>query len=722
MKFNKINIQNIQNLFIKYTNIKYINIRYIFIISIFIIFIYLIYRLYNNYIEKFYVNEKQNVDSFDIFDTLIARTVINPIDIFTIIENKINFKNFANLRIEAQTLSNQSFDDIYMKFKSLTNIDDNTINTIKETEISTEINNIIPIMCNINKVKDGDILVSDMYLTENDIRILLDSVNFKKNVKIYVSPDGKSSGYIWKTLLDLYNINSHTGDNSHSDINIAKKNGINNTILTNTHNFTIIEKDTLNLYREYSHFIRKFRLMNPYVENTVEHSLYNEQAIYNIPILCLICYRLNKILVDENRTTVLFTTRDGCLLINIFKKLYPQYNSIVFHSSRYMYNNYNDDYKKYIKEIYNHNKCIIFDMDGCFSSGRKLFMDIFGYLPRVYLFNINNSNTPFNLLSYFINTDTENIEFFNTDIIGSLINFKYINGKYDDIRTPLDNDIKHSLIFKLTVEQFVNYMNVELLQNNKLFDDDEFWRNYYINVIMKISPIINFISNEKKSLTMLANQYNSDKGNTYKCAHCYTYKYEEIIDIITNKNKVYNINLLEIGLNRDDTNSIPSLMIWKDYFSNIGNFHGFDIQKEFSKFNNMNNNTFIYIGDQSNKHDLQQLKSKQYDIIIDDGYHSSKCQQISFVELWENVVNNGYYIIEDLHWQPEYEGPEILKTKELFEQWSIKNYINSTFISKDDVDKIIPTIASIEFYDSKSLNTQFTNESKKNALVIILKK
>ena len=120
----------------------------------------------------------------------------------------------------------EGFDDIYIKFQSLTHIDNYKLNNIKEIEIITEINNIMPIMSNINKVKDGDILVSDMYLSKNDIKRLLNSAGFNKNVIIYVTPGGKSSGTIWKKLLDVYNINSHTGDNEHSDINMAKQNNI----------------------------------------------------------------------------------------------------------------------------------------------------------------------------------------------------------------------------------------------------------------------------------------------------------------------------------------------------------------------------------------------------------------------------------------------------------------------------------------------------------------
>ena len=77
-------------------------------------------------------------------------------------------------------------------------------------------------------------------------------------------------------------------------------------------------------------FFRTFRLANPYIENSIEFKLYNQQAEYNIPLLLFICKKLNNILIEENRDTVLFLTRDGCLISKIFKKIYPHFKSINF--------------------------------------------------------------------------------------------------------------------------------------------------------------------------------------------------------------------------------------------------------------------------------------------------------------------------------------------------------------------------------------------------------
>ena len=105
------------------------------------------------------------VNSFDIFDTLLARTVKNPTDIFDIIEKKFPYNNFKNIRLQAQRQSTNTIDSIYNEFKKITNVSDEIVNSIREFELITEMENTIPIFNNIVKIKDGDIFVSDMYLS-----------------------------------------------------------------------------------------------------------------------------------------------------------------------------------------------------------------------------------------------------------------------------------------------------------------------------------------------------------------------------------------------------------------------------------------------------------------------------------------------------------------------------------------------------------------------------
>lgn len=653
-----------------------------------------------------------SVNSFDIFDTLLARDVYNPTDIFDIIEKEYPYTNFKQLRITAQSMSNHLIEDIYSKFKEITGEKDEIIQALRAYELLTEKKHTLPIMSNISKINDGDILVSDMYLSYSDIMELLNHHGINKNITLYVSSGGKSNGSMWNNLITKYNILNHTGDNMHSDIYMANLSNI-KTTYTDVYKFTHLEQALLS-NKELSTLFRKFRLANPYDDNSIEHQIFSQQIMYNIPLLIFMCRQLHNILVNENRDTVLFLSRDGCLIIKLFKFLYPQFNSIYFHSSRIVNNSYTEEYCNYVKSIYNKDKCILFDLHGSFNSGRKIFMELFNELPRVFIFDINNLSNRYDNMTYITNVSNM-IEELNQDIVGTMCKFK--NGR--DIRFP--PEYNRSIISSMhnTVDMFIKYIDtnnlLDIIIKNNIFNDITFWKNYYGHSISTIKQVLpnQFVHT---TLTDLANKYHSDKGNAYKCAHHYTLVYESIINTIVNLNGIEKIELLEIGLNRDNQNSIPSMLLWNEYFNGNCSLTGFDIHPSFERFNNVYKNIIIKIGDQSKAEDLLQLTDKQYDIIIDDGYHASMHQQVSFKTLWNSVKKGGYYIIEDLHYQPHSE--KCVKTRELFKNiLSINNY-ETEYINRSEISAIVPEIGSIEFYNS--MTTKW-GDAAKDALVVIRK-
>lgn len=655
----------------------------------------------------------REVTSFDIFDTLLARTVENPIDIFGIVEKKFPYNNFKNIRIQAQNQSNHTIDSIYNEFKKITNESDELIQSLREFELITEMENTIPIFSNISKIKDGDIFVSDMYLSSNEIRRLLDHHNINKNTELFVSSGGKTNGQMWDFLTQKYKINSHYGDNHHSDIIMASKYGING-IYTEIHKFTVFESHLVRTNEfELCKQLRTFRLMNHYTENSIEYKIYEQQISYNIPMLLFICNKLNEILTNENRNTVLFLSRDGCLLIKLFSHLYPQYRSIYLHSSRIVNNNYSDDYVKYLKENYNKDTCILFDLHGSFNSGRKLFTSVFGDLPRIFIFDISIIHNYYEGMTYITNYSNK-IEEFNQDCKGTLVQF--VNNK--DIRAPTEYSLEYIDIIHRTFDSFVKFFDTTL-KKNPILNDTYFFKKYYIETVCKCESLLKN-QFELSTITELANKYNSDKGNLSGCRHYYSIKYEQIFNDILNfklSKKDFSVfDLLEIGLNRSNTDSIPSLMIWNDYFNKNINITGFDIDSNFLKFNK-DKNIDIKIGDQSSETDLSQLKNKMYDVIIDDGYHASRHQQITFKTLWQNIKPGGYFIIEDLHYQPIHET--CVKTKRLFESWRNNEWIETEYINLNEIQIIKTDIESIEFYDSNSKNW---GDSVRNAFVYIKKK
>lgn len=439
-------------------------------------------------------------NSFDIFDTLIARKCKNPWDIFKIIEIEYPYNGFFDLRCKSEKkaydkyLIHTNIDNIYECFKSLTNENDDVIEKLKKFEINTEIEYSIPIVSNIKNIKDNDIYISDMYLKPDHIYKILEKHNININNKLFVTSGGKSTGVIYEKILEKYNINLHRGDNLHSDIFMANKNGI-NTFHTKIHEFTSTE----NLLYDFKLFefqksIRQFRLENPYQENSLNYKLYHEQITYNIPILTFFSFEIKKILDAENRNKVLFLTRDCCLLSKIFNKIFPKVKCINFASSRIIHYKPNIDYINYIKSNYNDEDTIIIDLNGSFWSGRKLYEKICGFYPRVHLLIYDNYKPRFNKLTFSINsielskkTFSSYIEAMNYDLNGTLFGFidnvelrLYNENSIDDI------EISHNTFLNF-LEKNVNFLELENVSNKyrnfiKVIYNNIFNDNFDLNI------------------------------------------------------------------------------------------------------------------------------------------------------------------------------------------------------------------------------------------------
>lgn len=653
------------------------------------------------------------VNSFDVFDTLLARKVLNPCDIFSIVEFKFPYPNFRSKRGNAQNNSNGTIKDTYIKFRELYEESEEVCNKLMEFEIQTEIDYSYLIQTNCNRVKDGDILISDMYLTGEQIMRILNSHGFTKQVKMFASPCGKSSGAIWPILKQQYSIQLHLGDNPYSDITMANNANIeaeHTTIhaVTTAEQFFIHNNETV-----FALLLRQFRHMNPHNINTKEYNLYNDQAEFNIPLLILCSNHLYNILKAENRTTLLLTTRDGCLLKHIFPLLYPEITCIELHASRQVYRNPTEEYKNYLRSIYTKDTCLIFDVYGAFCSGRELFKNLFGAYPRVHLLGYDSyfkGSEPYSGLTY---SSKKCFEGYNIDCVGSLL-------KLEDnhfIRPPvIEYDSKNAILYKETVLSFCafiqSYMKAiprssTLLEKfiKSITREHQAHHYEFTPVQQKINQVAPLWNHQ--GLTTMADILNVTKGSSTGCGHRYTEYYEVLLEPWYNNP----CSILEIGLQGYGTQSIPSLDLWKAYMCRQTKVYGFDTNPEFVKFHNPSDTIYIHTN-------LEQAITATYDCIIDDGDHSSRSQQIMFKALWPSLNSGGIYCIESLHWQPSNDYG--MKTVDLFVSWKNEILQSSEFISLEEATVICSQISKIEFYPSKS--SKWNPALLKNAFVVIHKK
>jgi demethylmacrocin O-methyltransferase len=135
-----------------------------------------------------------------------------------------------------------------------------------------------------------------------------------------------------------------------------------------------------------------------------------------------------------------------------------------------------------------------------------------------------------------------------------------------------------------------------------------------------------------KKLTKIGLETGTDKA-TY---HNFTEIYDDIFKEYTSP------RILEIGVY-----NFSSILMYKKYFKNP---YIVAMDKQ-DKSNYLDSSWRFVKGDQSNINDLKKCTDGEllFDIVIDDGGHTMKQQQISFGYLLDFINPGGYYIIEDLH-------------------------------------------------------------------------
>ena len=208
-------------------------------------------------------------------------------------------------------------------------------------------------------------------------------------------------------------------------------------------------------------------------------------------------------------------------------------------------------------------------------------------------------------------------------------------------------------------------------------------------------------------LNKLANKYRSDKGDIYYGAHAYARIYEQYLAEWRERP----IRLLEIGLLRHDLQrrlsppfaDTPSLSMWKEYFPQA-EIYGFDIA-DFSA-TPATPGVHVIQGDMGRVEDLERLLETSggaFDVIIDDASHASHHQQRALACLFPHLNPGGFYIIEDLCFQPpDLERDGIPKTATILRDLRNRVLIPTAFISAEALHLIHRQSAEIVFYDSQS--------------------
>jgi hypothetical protein len=178
--------------------------------------------------------------------------------------------------------------------------------------------------------------------------------------------------------------------------------------------------------------------------------------------------------------------------------------------------------------------------------------------------------------------------------------------------------------------------------------------------------------------------------NTDKYSHGYVDFYEPYFESMYDAK-----NILEIGIHNGE-----SLKYLSSKFPNA-NIYGIDL---YDKSNCNTDKIKTFIVNQEDRNELNnflKMVNVEFDVILDDGGHTMKQQQISFGALFEKIKNGGIYIIEDLHTSRIYDyisHEDLITSLDMLFNFKYTKNLISNHITEEEKRYIIDNVKNIKIW------------------------
>lgn len=318
------------------------------------------------------------VNSFDVFDTLIARRCVEPHGVLDKLEAQSGVPGLAAARLAADRALGASghpygLADIWRKAARALGLDAAARDRLADREVELEHEEVIPVAENLALVRDGDVLVSDTYLPAAVVRSLLRRAGLKRQVALVVSNDGKCCGWVWPRLLAAVPVGRHLGDNPHSDGRTPSEAGIPAVIYVGSRRTKVEQFLTDAGWGPLAEVAREARLANPFATTAPrERYLWNLGCQYNFPLLAFASVWLERLARESAASRALFVSRDGWLWRRLYRVLFPGRESAYFYASRLCLARRSEGFLDYVRSVWRPDAVIV-DLCGTGSSWAAFF-------------------------------------------------------------------------------------------------------------------------------------------------------------------------------------------------------------------------------------------------------------------------------------------------------------------------------------------------------------
>ena len=326
---------------------------------------------------SFQPDEESNLSvlySFDIFDTLIARSTLQPVGVFWYVQEKVNessvrfpqyfHRNYVKIRPWCEADAREyykksqlyrdsdkleiSFDMIFEHMQDVYQLSNEQVELLKEWELEAEYRTSLPIEENIATIRElvesGEqvVLISDMYLPAEFIKKLLEKADpILTEIPLFLSSECGYQKTTKRLFLEVYHSVGynfgqwiHYGDNQNADINIPKKLGI-TTKKISVKKFNKFENTLIDFIKAYDGYqlgrMMLYARTTPEAFTGIEHFAFRQVSFYFVPYVNWVIHHA----LEQRIECLYFIARDGFHLKRIADAIIEEKNYNI--KTKYIY-------------------------------------------------------------------------------------------------------------------------------------------------------------------------------------------------------------------------------------------------------------------------------------------------------------------------------------------------------------------------------------------------